>query len=177
MGHHSTKAPPRFFAAIVGSGLFAGLLVFLTVQSMPLFGWILWIVAIVAVAACASLWYRNEFFKARQAEAEIRAATVKKEEDRSRAEVRQQRGLRRGELLAKYAGDQNLVERIVLGSYWDGQTAAQLKDALGNPADIDARILRSKRQEVWKYHPIGGNRYALWITLESDRVVGWEERA
>ena len=72
MVHHLTKVPPRFFAASVGSGLLAGLLVFLTVQSMPLFGWILWIVSIVAVAACASLWYRNEFFKLQKNLCQIR---------------------------------------------------------------------------------------------------------
>ena len=176
MANPVTNAPPRFFAAIVTGGLAAGLLVFLAVQAMPILGWILWVFAIVAVVTGASLWYKGESAMARQAEDETRAEMLRKESDRSRAELRRQRGLRRADLMAKYAGDQQLVERIVLGSYWDGQTAAQLKDALGNPADIAARIMRSKRQEVWKYHPTGGNRYALWITLEQDLVVRWEAR-
>ena len=171
MAQHITKAPPRYFAAIVSSGLVAGPLVFLAVQAMPILGWILWIAAIVAVGTGASLWCKREFAKARQAEEAIRAVTLQKESDRSKATLRRQCGLRRAELMAKYAGDQNLVERIVIGSYWDGQTAGQLKDALGNPAVIAAKILKTGCQEVWKYHPTGGDRYALWITLEEDSVV------
>ena len=150
---------------------------FLAVQSVPVLGWILWAVAVTAAGAGASLWFKGEFASAQQAEEEVRAATQRKESDRGKAELRRQRGLRRAELMTKYAGDQALVERIVLGAYWERQTAAQLRDALGNPADIAAKILKGKRQEVWKYHPTGGDRYALWIMLEQDRVLRWEERA
>lgn len=176
MASQLVKAAPRFFVAIFCGGLAAGLLVFLAVQAMPILGWILWFVALVSLGAGASLWYKGESARAQQAEDEMRAAMLRRESDRSKAALRRQRGMRRAELMVKYAGDQNLVERIVLGSYWDGQTAAQLKDALGNPPDIAAKILRGKRQEVWKYHPAGGDRYALWITLDEDRVVRWEER-
>ncbi|MEO8104259.1 MAG: hypothetical protein ABI790_17225 [Betaproteobacteria bacterium] len=170
------KSPPRYFAAVVSAGLVAGLLVFLVVQAAPILGWILWGAAVVAAITGAAFWYRREFARVQQAEADAHAASRQNESDRSRAELRRQRGLRRAELMTKYAGDLNLVERIVLGTFWNGQTAEQLKDALGNPADIAARFLLSKRQEVWKYHPVGGNRYALWITLEQDQVVRWEER-
>ncbi len=176
MAINISKAPPRFFAALVSGGLAAGVLVFLAVQVMPILGWILWAVAIAAVGIGALLWYNSEFARARQAEEETREATRQKESDRTKAELRRQRGLRRTELMAKYAGDQNLVERIVQGFYWEGQTAGQLKDALGNPADIAAKILKRKRNEVWKYHATGGDRYALWIELEEDLVARWEER-
>jgi hypothetical protein len=172
-----SKAPPRFFTALVSGGLVAGVLVFLAVQAMPVLGWILWAAAIIAVGIGALIWYKSEFARARQAEEETRTVTRQKESDRTKAELRRQRGLRRTELLAKYAGDQNLVEHIVQGFYWQGQTAGQLKDALGNPADIAAKILKRKRNEVWKYHATGGDRYALWIELEEDLVVRWEEHA
>ena len=106
----------------------------------------------------------------------MRAASMQKESDRCKAALRRQRGLRRAELMEKYAGDQDLVDRIVLGAYWDGQTAGQLKDALGNPADIAAKFQKGKRQEIWKYHPTGGDWYAMWISLEEDLVARWEER-
>lgn len=171
------KTSPHYFAAIVGGGLTACLLVFLAVQAAPLFGWMLWIIALMAAGAGASYWYRTESAKARRIEEETRNATRQRETEKSKAELRRQRGLRRAELMEKYAGDHNLVERIVQGTYWDGQTAGQLKDALGNPPDIAAKVLRKKRQEIWKFHPTGGNRYALWITLEEDLVVRWEEHA
>lgn len=171
-----TKAPPRFFVALVSGGLVAGVLVFLAVQATPILGWILWAVVIATVGICVMLWCKFEFAKLRQAEEENRTATRQKESDRTKAELRRQRGLRRTELMAKYAGDQNLVERIVQGFYWEGQTAGQLKDSLGNPADIAAKILKRKRNEIWKYHATGGDRYALWIELEDDLVVQWEER-
>lgn len=172
-----SKAPPRFFAALVSGGLVAGVLVFLVVQARPILGWVIWAFAIVAVGLGAWRWYENESTKLRQAEEETRAAMRQKESDRSKAELRRQRGLRRTELMAKYAGDQSLVERIVQGFYWEGQTAGQLKDSLGNPADIAAKILKRKRNEIWKYHATGGDRYALWIELEEDLVVRWAEHA
>ena len=177
MIYYLDKSSPRFFTIIVGTGLATVPLVFLAVQTMPVLGWILWVLTIAAVITGASLWYRNEFARAQQAEDDIRVAARQKESERSKAEMRRQRATRRQELLAKYAGDQNLVERLVLGCYWDGQTAMQLKDALGNPADIAASVQKGRRVEVWKYHPVGGDRYALWITLEQDFVVRWEERA
>lgn len=172
-----TRVPPRYLVAMVSGGLFAGLLVFLAVQAMPILGWILWVLAIVAAGSGASLWYKSEYADEQRAEEDNLAATRRQESDRSRAELRRQRGLRRTELLEKYGGDQKLVERIVVGAYWDGQTAAQLMDELGDPADIDASYVKGKRQETWKYHPVGGNRYALWITLEVDQVIRWEQRA
>lgn len=176
MIYYLDKSSPRFFTIIIGTGLATVPLVFLAVQAMPVFGWILWTLTIAAVIIGASLWYRNEFARAQQAEDDIRVAARQNESERGKAEMRRQRAARRQELMVKYAGDQNLVERIVLGCYWDGQTATQLKDALGNPGDIAASMLKGRRHEIWKYHPIGGDRYALWITLEQDSVVRWEER-
>ena len=57
----NTTPPPHLYALLVGGGLAMGLLVFFAVQTMPVFGWILWIIAIIAVGSGASLWYQQEF--------------------------------------------------------------------------------------------------------------------
>ncbi len=176
MIRHFSKGSPQFFAVIIGSILSAILLVFLAVQAMPVFGWLLWAFTTAGVLIGASLWYRNEFAKVQLAEDNSRIAAHYREGERGRAELRRQRAARRSELMTKYAGDAQLVEHIVLGRYWQGQTVEQLKDALGNPADIAASMPKGGRREIWKYHPIGGDRYALWITLEQDLVARWEQR-
>lgn len=57
----TTHTLPRLSAVFVGVGLAMGLLVFLAVQAMPVFGWILWITAIIAVGSGALIWYHQEF--------------------------------------------------------------------------------------------------------------------
>lgn len=83
---------------------------------------------------------------------------------------------RRKELFDKY-GDEEIVNRIMAGSYWQGQTSIQLADSLGRPVDMDRKIMKTKSKEVWKYQQTGKGRFGLRITLEDDVVVGWEERA
>ena len=83
---------------------------------------------------------------------------------------------RRAYLLDKYH-DQNVVESIMNKSFWQGQTNEQLIDSLGKPHDIDQKILKSKKKEVWKYDHHGGNRYGLRITLDDDIVVGWNQKS
>lgn len=82
---------------------------------------------------------------------------------------------RLSDLLAKY-GDPAVVDRILGKSIWVGQTSDQLVDSLGHPADVDEKVLKTKRKEIWKYAHRGGNRYGLRITVENDEVVGWDER-
>lgn len=83
--------------------------------------------------------------------------------------------IRRDELMAKYQNGE-LVERLMARSFWQGQTSVQLRDSLGEPVDIDEKLLKTKKKEVWKYNHQGGNRYALRITLDDDVVVGWEQK-
>ena len=61
-------------------------------------------------------------------------------------------------------------------NFWQGQTAEQLIDSLGRPEDIDQKILKTKKKEIWKYNHQGGNRYGLRITLDNDHVVGWDQK-
>lgn len=82
---------------------------------------------------------------------------------------------RRVMLLEKY-GNHEVVENIISRSFWQGQTAEQLMDSLGNPHDTDFKVLKTKTKEVWKYRHQGANRYGLRITLENDEVIGWDQK-
>ena len=83
---------------------------------------------------------------------------------------------RRRKLMEKY-GDEKVVSWIMNHSFWQGQTAEQLRESLGNPADVDEFVLKTKRKEVWKYHRTGKNRFGLRITVEDSRVVGWDHKS
>jgi hypothetical protein len=144
----------------------------LIVVGLPLFGlyklgesigWVWFGVGIVLLLA-GYIWHKSSAEKARQEE------LARQEADRIRRVEE-----RRSELLAKY-GEEKIVDAIMRQSYWQGQTAEQLRDSLGNPADIDEKVLKTKKKEVWKYRHLGGNRFGLRITLEHEQVVGWDEK-
>lgn len=78
-------------------------------------------------------------------------------------------------LRRRYA-DEEAVQRIMKRSLWQGQTSDQLVDSLGEPADVDRQVLKTKKKEIWKYVHQGGNRYGLRVTLEDDVVVGWDRK-
>lgn len=82
---------------------------------------------------------------------------------------------RRLRLTMKYQ-DEALVEQLLDEKFWRGMTAEQLRDALGEPLDIDQTALKTKIKEVWKYDQKGKNRYGLKIRLEDGVVVGWEQK-
>lgn len=79
-------------------------------------------------------------------------------------------------LREKYS-DEDLVQKIFGGYFWQGQSEEQLIDALGEPEAIDKKVLKTKKKEVWKYNHQGANRYNLRITLENNLVVGWDKKA
>ena len=81
---------------------------------------------------------------------------------------------KRVRLMMKYKNDE-LVESLMQESFWRGQTADQLRDSLGEPLDIDQKVLKTKLKEVWKYQELGKNRYALKITLDDGVVVDWDQ--
>jgi hypothetical protein len=72
--------------------------------------------------------------------------------------------------------DEQAIDRIMKGYLWQGQTAEQLVDSLGDPADVDRQVLKTKTKEIWKYIHLGGDRYGLRITLENSVVVGWDRK-
>lgn len=82
---------------------------------------------------------------------------------------------RRAALLVKY-GDPEIVDRIMKGKYWQGQTVEQLRDSLGPPVDTDQKVTKTKTREIWKYHKTGTNRFGLRVTVENGAVSGWDEK-
>lgn len=89
---------------------------------------------------------------------------------------RYQEKKRREALLVKY-GDIEIVEMIMKRMFWQGQTPEQLEDSLGEPVDVDRKVMKTKTKEVWKYNQTGKGRYALRITIENDEVVGWDKKS
>ena len=83
--------------------------------------------------------------------------------------------MRRSNLLKKY-GDEELVEKLVNRTLWQGQTAEQVIDAIGEPKDIDEKVLKTKVKHTWKYFPSGRRRYGLRITLDDGIVTGWDKK-
>ncbi len=93
-----------------------------------------------------------------------------------RAHLRQKaRAEWEAEMYAKYGT--RIGKDIISGRVWQGETDEQLRDSLGRPVDIDEKVLKTKRREIWKYRHQGANRYGLRITLENGAVVGWEEKS
>lgn len=79
-------------------------------------------------------------------------------------------------LREKYT-DEEIVQKIYDGYFWQGQTEEQLNDALGAPLAVDRKVLKTKTKEIWKYNSQGANRYGLRITVEDGCVVGWDKKA
>lgn len=156
MGRRSTKAQDKALGALIVWGAIIGLPVYLIVKAGEAVGWPV-LIGGVAALIVGILWYRHAQAKADEAE---RARQIE---------------ARRSALLQKY-GDAQVVERIMSRSYWQGQTAEQLRDSLGDPADIDEKVLKTKSKQVWKYQQTGVNRFALRIIVENDSVVGWDEK-
>ncbi|WP_231701977.1 hypothetical protein [Halopseudomonas sabulinigri] len=78
-------------------------------------------------------------------------------------------------LREKYDNEE-VVQKIFQGYFWQGQSEEQLRDALGPPTDIDNKLLKTKTRDVWKYHHQGGNRFGLRITVENGYVTGWDKK-
>ena len=89
---------------------------------------------------------------------------------------RKRRKKEREDYLREKYGDEELVSKIMRKVVWQGQTDEQLADSLGDPEDIDQKVLKTKKKEIWKYYHQSGNRYGLRITLDNDVVIGWDEK-
>lgn len=79
-------------------------------------------------------------------------------------------------LKRKYNNDINIVNGIIKGNVWQGQSSEQLLDSLGKPVSIDRQVLKTKTKEVWKYYEIRKNQFALKVILEKNSVVGWDNK-
>tara|TARA_R110002072_G_scaffold929_1_gene7440 strand:+ start:3024 stop:3344 length:321 start_codon:yes stop_codon:yes gene_type:complete len=82
---------------------------------------------------------------------------------------------KRERLMNKY-DNEILVEKLMNGEFWQGQTKSELIDSLGKPENINEQVLKTKTKETYKYNKEGSNRYKLKIHLEDDIVVGWDKK-
>jgi hypothetical protein len=82
---------------------------------------------------------------------------------------------RRARIYKKY-GRTTTAENIIRNVVWVGETADQLRDSFGDPLDIDERVLKTKKKEIWKYIRKGTNRYGLRFTVENGIAIGWDEK-
>lgn len=73
-------------------------------------------------------------------------------------------------LRGKY-GDESVVQHIMSKTLWQGETAEQVRDSIGLPSSVDNNLLKTRKREVWKYHPHGRGRYRLRVTLDNDVVI------
>ncbi|MDE1963663.1 MAG: hypothetical protein KGI42_07180 [Xanthomonadaceae bacterium] len=71
---------------------------------------------------------------------------------------------------------EEIVQRILDGHIWQGQTEEQLIDAIGSPAEVDTKVLKTMHREIWKYGRISAKRFRLRITVENGMVAGWDQK-
>ncbi|WP_338312896.1 hypothetical protein [Bradyrhizobium sp. TM239] len=88
-------------------------------------------------------------------------------EEKRRAETERQR------LIAKYGDD--IAERILAHTIWQGMTEDQLIESWGPPADRDYEVRHAKTKETWKYGQVGRNRFSSRVFIENGHVVGWKQ--
>lgn len=85
------------------------------------------------------------------------------------------RWMRRKVLMAKY-GDQAAVDKIMRHMIWQGMTADQVSDALGEPELKEQKVMKTKTVETWKYGQKTRTQFRWRITIEDGVVTGWEEK-
>ena len=78
-------------------------------------------------------------------------------------------------LLKKYTKRQ-IVDQILNGEFWKGQTVEQLEDSLGPAQAVDRQVLKTKTKETWKYGEGSKGQFATRIEIENGKVVGWSAK-
>jgi hypothetical protein len=79
----------------------------------------------------------------------------------------------RQRLVAKYG--EEIADRILAHTIWQGMTEEQLLDSWGAPADKDHEIRKTLTKETWKYQQTGRNRFRNRVFLENGIVIGWKQ--
>jgi hypothetical protein len=122
---------------------------------------------------------RQHEHAAREADARNRwleaEAAAGRQDAALRALAEQKAAQERWESLCQRFGQVDAA-RIQRREVWQGQTQQALLESCGRPADVDEQVMKTKTKHVFKYQPIGTNRYALRVTLENGVVVGWDDK-
>lgn len=82
----------------------------------------------------------------------------------------------KSERLMKKYNDPILVDRLMNGEIWQGQTRGQVIDSLGKPSDINEQVLKTKTKYTYKYNKKSKNRYGLKVIIENGIVIGWDKK-
>jgi hypothetical protein len=90
-----------------------------------------------------------------------------------RREEEKRRAAERQRLVDKY-GDE-IADRILAHTIWQGMTEEQLLESWGGPADKDYEIKKTTTKETWKYGQTGRNRFSNRVYLENGVVIGWKQ--
>jgi sulfite reductase beta subunit-like hemoprotein len=80
------------------------------------------------------------------------------------------------ELIARF-GSEEVADDIMNRRFRTGWSEEMLRASLGEPDAVDEQRLKTKRKEVWKYGERRKNQFALRITIENGRVVGWDQKS
>ena len=83
------------------------------------------------------------------------------------------RGWRRSALMTRF-DDAEMVATIMEKRIAKGMTADMVREAWGEPADMDEVVLKTKSKHEMKYDQTAKNRFGRRVYLEDGRVVGWE---
>jgi hypothetical protein len=113
----------------------------------------------------------------------VLASNYDRREDEAKAEAEAStaaylaaKAKRADELMTKYGGDEEAVERIESGEYWQGMTMEQLRDSLGPPDTEQEQVLKTKTKQVWTYKDMGSGYTTLRVTMEGGVVTGWTSK-
>lgn len=106
----------------------------------------------------------------------IRGMNRRAAEERAAAEERVREAARAREeaLIGRFGRE--TAARLIAGEIWIEQTAEQVREALGDPEEVEEKILKTKQREVWKYGRTGVNRFTTRITLDDGVVASWQRK-
>lgn len=78
------------------------------------------------------------------------------------------------ELTTRFGAD--VAGRIERHEVWEGATREMILLSLGDPVDIDEKVMKGKTKHTLKYDQTGKNKFGLRVTLEDDVCVGWDDK-
>jgi len=72
--------------------------------------------------------------------------------------------------------DESIVQGIIDGEVWRGQTEEQLIASIGPPDTVDEKALKTKTKHLFKYRVPNSKKLRMVVTFEDGEVVGWDKK-
>jgi hypothetical protein len=80
--------------------------------------------------------------------------------------------------LTKSFGAENAL-KIIKGEYWKGMTSSMLREAMGEPFDVDETVYKTKTKLKYFYKPYitrqKTRKFRFRVDIEDNIVVGWRD--